>query len=147
MGIFGENVPWIVDLNLLGESMLAILLISALVLAALHKGHLHHYIMLTVFAVDLLVFKPIMIMLATDGSNGLYPWEGSSILPHLIVSATVAALGFLTIYLGFKKVLRKGGRMYMPKQGRIHRIIGATFIILWLATYVVGLMIFYNAWY
>jgi uncharacterized membrane protein YozB (DUF420 family) len=123
MGIFAENVPWMVDLNLLGESMLAI------------------------FTLDLLVFKPIMFSLAFDGSNGLFPWEGSSILLHLIVSSIVAALGFLTIYLGFRKVVQKAGRMYMPKQGRVHRVVGAFFIFLWLTTYVIGLYIFIKIWY
>ena len=71
MGIFGANVPLLVDLNLLGETVLAILMVTALLLAAAHKGHIHHYLMLTVFTVDLLVFKPIMFSLAFNGSNGL----------------------------------------------------------------------------
>lgn len=147
MGIFAANVPWMVDLNLLGESILAIILIVAFFLAAFHKGHLHHYLMLSVFTLDLLVFKPIMLSLAFDGSNGLFPWEGSSILPHLIVSSIVAVLGLLAIYLGFRKVVRKDGRMFMPRQGRVHRVIGASFILLWLTTYVIGLAIFVNVWY
>ena len=147
MGIFGANVPLLVDLNLLGETILAILLVVALFMAAAHKGDVHHYLMLAVFTVDLLVFKPIMFSLAFDGSNGLFPWEGSSILLHLIISSIVAALGLLAIYLGFRKVVRRGGKMFMPKQGRVHRIIGALFIALWLITYIIGLFIFFRAWY
>ncbi len=137
----------LVDLNLLGETILAILLVVALFMAAAHKGDVHHYLMLAVFTVDLLVFKPIMFSLAFDGSNGLFPWEGSSILLHLIISSIVAALGLLAIYLGFRKVVRRGGKMFMPKQGRVHRIIGALFIALWLITYIMGLFIFFRAWY
>jgi uncharacterized membrane protein YozB (DUF420 family) len=147
MGIFGANVPFLVNLNLLGETILALLLVVALFMAAVHKGHVHHYLMLVIFALDLLVFKPIMFSLALDGSNGLFPWEGSSILPHLIISSIVAALGFFAIYLGFRKVVKKAGRMFMPRQGRVHRIVGAFFITLWLITYVVGLLIFVRAWY
>jgi uncharacterized membrane protein YozB (DUF420 family) len=147
MGIFGANVPLLVDVNLLGESILAILLVVALLLAALHKGHIHHYLMLAAFALDLVVFKPIMFSLALNGSNGLFPWEGSQILLHLIVSTIVAVLGLVAIYLGFRKVVRKDGKMLMPRTGRVHRIAGAAFIGLWLATYFIGLYIFVNVWY
>ncbi len=147
MGIFGANVPLLVDLNLLGESILAFLLLVALFMAAVHKGHIHHYLMPVVFTLDLLVFKPIMFSLAFDGSNGLFPWEGSSILLHLIISSIVAALGLLAIYLGFRKVVKNAGKMFMPKQGRVHRIVGAIFILLWLITYVIGLFIFLRTWY
>jgi uncharacterized membrane protein YozB (DUF420 family) len=147
MGIFGANVPLLVDVNLLGESILAVLLVLAFVLAATHKGRVHHYLMLAVFALDLVVFKPIMFSLALNGSNGLFPWEGSQILPHLIVSSIVAVLGLVAIYLGFRNFVMKNGNMYMPRPGRVHRVMGASFIVLWLTTYVIGLYIFISIWH
>jgi uncharacterized membrane protein YozB (DUF420 family) len=147
MGIFGANVPLLVDVNLLGESILAVLLVVAFVLAAIHKGRVHHFLMLAVFALDLLVFKPIMFSLALNGSNGQFPWEGSQILPHLIVSTIVAALGLVTIYLGYRNFVMKDGNMYMPRPGRVHRVVGALFIVLWLATYIVGVYIFISIWH
>ena len=146
MGLFAPSEPAIVDAIMIGEMIIAILLIVAFAFARKHKGVHHHYIMLSAFLLDELIFKPLMTMRAIDGSNGNFPWEGTAILPHLILSIAMTILGIVTIFLGFKRVVKKDRKMFMPPKGKIHRIVGRTFILTWIASYMIGLWVFVVTW-
>jgi len=136
-------VPFVVAFMFVGEAALLIAYIVAWACARLHYGKRHHYVMLSSFALDMLVFKPIMISRAFR-VYGSYPWPGSSIALHFWLDAAVAVLGLLTIYFAFRFRTVRDRKMFMPPKGRVHRRLGIAFIILWIATFIVGVRVF--AW-
>lgn len=146
MGIITPNTPLAVDTVLIGETIVAVLLVIAFLIARKHQGRNHHLIMLGAFLLDELILKPIMIIRALDGTSGAFPWNGSAILPHLAIAIVMTVLGIATIFIGFQRSVRKGKKMFLPPKGRIHRLIGYAFIASWFASYLVGLWIFGSIW-
>jgi uncharacterized membrane protein YozB (DUF420 family) len=126
-----------------GETALLAVFIGAWVLARLHKGKHHHYIMLGAFVADMLIFKPLMITRALD-VYGPYPWPGTSISLHFWLDAGVVVLGVASFATAFKFRIKKKDKMFLPPKGRIHRYVGYVFIALWVVTFVVGIRLF--AW-
>jgi len=146
MGIITPNTPLAVDAVLIGETVLAALFVVALLMARKHRGREHHLILLGVFLVDELLLKPIMISRALDGTNGSFPWNGTAVLPHLALAIAMTLLGIVTIFIGFKRSVRKGKKMFLPPKGKMHKLIGYAFVASWFASYVVGLWIFSSNW-
>lgn len=126
-----------------GEAALLTVFVVAWALARLHKGSHHHYVMLSAFLVDAVVFKPLMLSRALS-VYGSYPWPGTSIAFHFYLDIVVLVLGVSNIVLGFKFRTRKGGRMFMPPKGKVHRWLGYAFIAFWIFTFIAGVRIF--AW-
>ena len=141
MDIFGATVEPIVALFLLGELGVLVGLVVAFFLGRFHKGRAHHYLMLVAFLADLLVFKPLMYSRAVS-VWGPFPWEGTRIAPHLVLSALAGAAGAVAIILGFKYRIKKGPKMLMPPKGRLHRRLGWVFLVVWSAALIVGILIF-----
>ncbi|UCE91087.1 MAG: DUF420 domain-containing protein [Methanobacteriota archaeon] len=138
--------PLVVMVMLIGETILAVTLVTSLLLAAKHRGIQHHYLMISVFIIDMVVFKLLMISKAVDGSNGSFPWDGTNILGHLLMSIGVAFLGGMSILLGLRNVIRRDSRMFLPPSGKLHRVFGSAFIVLWIAAYLTGLVLYANNW-
>jgi uncharacterized membrane protein YozB (DUF420 family) len=126
---------------LVGEAVLLTAYVTAWVLARKHRGRHHHFVMLSSFALDMLVFKPLMLSRAI-GTYGSYPWPGTNIAIHFWFDVLVAILGVLTIYLAFRFRVKKNKKMFMPPKGRIHRTAGYAFIVLWVSTFVLGIWLF-----
>ncbi len=141
MDFFGVTVQPIVAFFLFGELAVLVVLLAAFVYARIHKGAVHHYMMLVAFLADLLILKPLMFSRASS-TWGAFPWDGTRIAPHFLVSLSVVVLGVITVILGFKFRVKKGSRMFLPPKGRMHKIIGWAFLGLWAATFVIGLVIF-----
>ncbi len=146
MGLLGPNIPPIVDFLAIGETALAAILVASFLLARMHKGRIHHYVMIGAFSVDLLLFKPVMFYRAMDGSNGFFPWNGTHVLIHFIAAMTVAALGLAAIYLGFRRVIRREKKMFLPPKGKKHRLVGYAFLVAWFLSYIIGILIYLNNW-
>jgi uncharacterized membrane protein YozB (DUF420 family) len=146
LDLFGATVAPIVAFFLFGELAVLAALAAAFVLARMHRGSTHHYLMLTAFLVDLLVFKPLMFSRASS-VWGSYPWDGTRIAPHLLISVCAAILGGSAVVLGFKYRIKKGSKMFMPPKGRRHKIIGYIFLAVWSATFAVGLVIFLETYF
>jgi uncharacterized membrane protein YozB (DUF420 family) len=143
VGLLGAQVPSVVALMFIGEAAMLAVFIVAWLLGRLHKGKYHHYVMLAAFATDMLVFKPLMTTRALE-VFGPFPWPGTSISLHLYLDLAVTVLGFVSIYYGFKFRIKKGGKMFLPPKGRMHKWAGYLFIAFWIATFVLGIRIF--AW-
>lgn len=141
MDLFGVTVQPIVAFFLFGELAVLVVLLAAFVYARIHKGAAHHYLMLVAFLADLLILKPLMFSRAST-AYGSFPWDGTRIAPHFLVSLSVVVLGVITVVLGFKFRVKKGPKMFLPPKGRMHKIIGWAFLGLWAATFVIGLVIF-----
>ena len=103
--------------------------------------------MLAAFLMDVLVFKSLMSMRAFGDVWGGYPWSGTSILRHMVLDTITLVVGIATIYLGFKYRVKRENKMFMPPaRKKIHRVVGTSFIILWLVTLVVGISIFVESY-
>ena len=139
--LLGAELAPVVAFMLIGEIAVFAVFVCAWVLARLHKGRYHHYVMLAAFLTDELVFKPLMTLRALE-VYGPYPWPGTNIAPHLWLDIGVTALGVATVVAAFRFRVKKKGNMFMPPKGRIHRLLGYLFISLWAATLVLGIRIF-----
>jgi hypothetical protein len=95
------------------------------------------------FLTDMLVFKPLMTVRALD-VYGPYPWPGTGILFHFLLDAGVVVVGISSILTAHKFRVKKNGKMFLPRKGRVHRYLGYLFIVLWAATFIGGVRIF--AW-
>jgi len=146
MDLFGASVAPIVAFFLLGELAVLVTLIVAIILARLHKGSIHHYLVLIAFLSDSLLFKPLMLSRASS-AWGSWPWDGTRIAPHLLVSIVAAVLGVLAVVLGFRYRVKKGSKMFLPPKGKLHRTIGWLFLVLWLLTFTVGIVIFLETYF
>jgi len=145
--VFGSDVPAIVAVMLFGEIAVFCVYLVAVLFAAVHRGKPHHYMMLAAFLTDILVFKPLMSMRAFGDVWGGYPWSGTSILRHMVLDTITLVVGIATIYLGFKYRVKRENKMFMPPaRKKIHRVVGTSFIILWLVTLVVGISIFVESY-
>jgi len=141
VNLFGATVEPIVAFFLLGELGVLVALVAAYLLGRFHKGRAHHYLMLVAFLADLLVFKPLMYSRASS-AWGSFPWDGTRIAPHLILSASAGAIGAIDVLLGFKYRIKKGPKMFMPPKGKLHRTLGLLFLAVWSVAFVIGLVIF-----
>ena len=146
MDLFGATVAPVVAFFLFGELAILVALVVAFFLARRHKGTAHHYLMLVAFLTDVVVFKPLMLQRASE-AWGSFPWEGTRIAPHLIVSLVAGVVGASAIFLGFKHRLKKGAKMFLPPKGRLHKRIGLLFIVVWAIALVVGLLIFVDTYF
>ena len=144
--LFGAQLPVAAVFFLFGQGLLLSALVVAYILARKHKGREHHYLMISIFLVDQLVFKPLMISRALS-IWGPYPWSGTQLVYHMYLDIAVAILGVANIYLGFRYRIKKDRRMYMPAKGKIHRYVGVFFIIAWIVTYASGALVMYQAYY
>jgi uncharacterized membrane protein YozB (DUF420 family) len=144
--LLGATVEPIVAFFMIGEISILVALVVAFLLARLHKGRAHHYLMLAVFGADLLVFKPLMYMRASS-AWGSFPWEGTRIAIHLALSVVAAILGVVVVVLGFRYRIKRDSKMLMPPKGRMHRILGRLFIASWGLAYLMGVVIYLQAYY
>jgi len=141
VNLFGAEVAPIIVFMFLGEMALIAAFATAWVLARRHKGKYHHFVMLSSFAIDLLVFKPLMITRALN-VYGHYPWHGTNIAVHFWLDVVVAVLGVSTIIMAFRHRIKKNGKMFMPPKGKIHRLLGYAFLAFWAITFIVGVRLF-----
>ena len=146
MGILGANIPPLVYVLMIGETVLACVFAATLLWARKHHGRRHHCVTLAAFLVDVLLFKPLMISRAADGSNAYFPWPGSNILIHLTAAGAVTVLGIIVIVIGLRKVIRKEKKMLMPPKGKRHKTLGYVFLAAWYLTYAIGVVIFLVNW-
>ena len=145
MELFGVSTTTSAAVVLIGETVLAAILLVGIFLAAKHRGANHHWILLTVYLSDFIVLKPLMILKIYDGTYGSYPWPApAGLFPHIIMAVISAASGAAAIALAFKYRVNKGNKMFMPPKGKIHKLVGAVFIVAWFAVYFMGLVVFYR---
>lgn len=145
MDLFGISTTTTASVVLLGETVLAAILLIGIFLAAKHRGMNHHWILLTVYLSDFIVLKPLMILKIYDGTYGSYPWPApAGMLPHIIMAVISAASGAAAIALAFKYRVKKGNKMFMPPEGKIHKLVGLVFVVSWFAVYAIGLGIFHR---
>lgn len=142
VSLFGVQMPFQSAVLLVGESVVAALFVAAVLFAARHKGTYHHYLILSGFLVDELVMKPLMYQRLALGVLGSFPYTGTVGLWHVSLSVAATVLGIATIYLGFRNRVKKGGKMFLPPKGRVHRYVGALYLASWAATLLLGLRIF-----
>ncbi len=141
--LFGTEVEPVVALMFIGEIAIMAVFVGAWALARLHRGKHHHYVMWAAFLTDMLLFKPLMMARALE-AYGPYPWPGTGILLHFVLDAGVVAVGVSSILTAYKFRVKKNGKMFLPRKGRVHRLLGYLFILLWTATFIGGIRIF--AW-
>lgn len=142
MELFGVYVSGTALVVMVGEALVAALLLVAVLFAKRHRGKNHHWTMLSAFLLDLAVMKPIMYAQAFSGAFGEFPYEGTQILPHMLLSWVTVIAGLAAIALGFKYRLKREDNMYLPPKGQVHRVAGGIFIVAWFAAYLSGLYIF-----
>ncbi|HEX9907546.1 MAG TPA: hypothetical protein VGB78_03655 [Thermoplasmata archaeon] len=141
--LLGIVLPQKAAVMLVGEAIIAVLLPLAVFLAIRHRGKYHHWTLLSVFLLDELVLKGLMIQSLMNGSLGDYPYTGTAGLSHLLFSAISTAAGIATIVLGFMFRSKREGNMFMPKEKKkVHRIAGVAFLLSWYVSFLLGLSIF-----
>ncbi|OGS55353.1 MAG: hypothetical protein A3K60_07210 [Euryarchaeota archaeon RBG_19FT_COMBO_56_21] len=141
---FGLSVPEEAARLLIMELALGAILAASFLMAALRKGAWHHWMMLSAYALDELVAKPLMAQRLMLGVVGDFPYEGTVALPHLALSVTATAFGLITIILGFRFRVKKGWKMFMPAKGKkIHRLTGVIFLVAWFASLALGMRMFF----
>lgn len=140
--LLGTVMPSQVAILMVGEIVIAGLFLSAVLMAALHRGWYHHYIVLSGFLLDELAMKPLMYSRLSLGVFGSFPYPGPSAIPHLVLAVITTVLGVLAIYLAFKHRSKKDHKMFLPPKGKIHKYMGTAYMLAWLATLIVGLRIF-----
>jgi uncharacterized membrane protein YozB (DUF420 family) len=142
VNLFGAHVEPRIAFLMMGEIVVGVLLALAFIMAARHKGRYHHYMILPAFLADELVIKPLMYQRLTLGVFGAFPYPGTSGLPHILLAASATVLGTATMILGFKFRIKKEKKMFLPPKGKIHKIVGALYLVSWFATMLYGVRIF-----
>jgi uncharacterized membrane protein YozB (DUF420 family) len=144
--LFGVKMTYLALSVLVGETVVGIVIATAIVMAHIHKGRNHHWMILGAFLGDLLVVKPLMIYRVSQNAFGSFPYTHTSGLPHIGLAVITAALGAVNIWLGFRYRIRSGKtkNFYLNAKGRKHRRVGALFVTLWTATMIYGMWIFYT---
>ncbi len=140
---FGVLLPLFAVEVIVGEIIVAVLIATALFLAITHRGRYHHWVLPAAYFIDVLLVKPIMISRITTGVFGSFPYFNTLGFPHVMLAILTAALGAVTIYLGFRFRIynKKNKKMYLKAKGRIHRFFGAAFVVSWAITLAYGLRI------
>jgi len=143
--VFGVKMTYLALSVLIGEALVGIAIAAAIVMAHIHKGRNHHWIILAAFLGDVLVVKPLMIYRVSQGFFGSFPYPHTSGLPHIALAILTAALGIVNIWLGFRYRVKSGKskNFYLNAKGARHRVVGAVFVALWAATMIYGIWIFY----
>jgi hypothetical protein len=59
-----------------------------------------------------------------------------------LLAVSVTVLGAATVILGFKFRIKKQKKMFLPPKGRVHKIVGALYLVSWFATMLYGVRIF-----
>jgi hypothetical protein len=142
VNLFGAHVEPRIAFLMIGEIVVGAILVLAFVMAARHRGWYHHYMILSAFLADELVFKPLMYQRLTLGVFGSFPYPGTSGLPHISLPASATVLGAATVSLGFKFRIKKQKKMFLPPKGRVHKIVGALYLLSWFAAMLYGVRIF-----
>jgi uncharacterized membrane protein YozB (DUF420 family) len=146
--VFGVEMTYLALSVLIGEALVGIVIAAAIVMAHMHKGRNHHWMILAAFLGDLLIVKPLMMYRVSQGFFGSFPYPHTPGLAHMSLAILTAALGIANIWLGFRYRV-KGGKsknFYLNAKGARHRIVGAVFVALWAATMIYGIWIFYNTY-
>jgi hypothetical protein len=143
--LFGIKMTYLAFEVLIGEALVGVTILTALIMAHTHRGRYHHWLILGAFLGDLLVVKPIMIMRISQGVFGPFPFSHTLGLPHMALAIGTASLGVAAILLGFHYRVKsvKSKKMYMTAGGRIHGFVGAAFVAVWVITLIYGLRIFF----
>ncbi len=146
--ILGVRMTYLALSVLIGEAMVGIVISVAVIMAHMHKGRNHHWLMLTAFLGDLLVVKPLMIYRVSQGFFGSFPYPHTPGLFHISLAILVAALGITNIWLGFRYRVKGGNskNFFLNAKGARHRMVGAFFVALWAATMIYGIWIFYTTY-
>ena len=146
--LFGVKMTYLALSVLIGEALVGSLIAAAVVMAHTHRGRNHHWMMLAAFLGDVLVVKPVMIYRVSQGVFGPFPYSHTSALPHMALAILAAALGITNIWLGFRYRVKSGKskNFYLSAKGARHRIVGAVFVALWVATLIYGIWIFYTTY-
>ncbi len=142
VNLFGALVEPRIAFLMIGEIVVGAVLVLAFVMAARHKGLYHHYMILSAFLTDELIFKSLMYQRLTLGVFGSFPYPGTIGLPHVLLAVIATALGAATVVLGFRYRIKKGKKMFMPPKGRMHKIVGALYLLSWFAAMLYGVRVF-----
>jgi uncharacterized membrane protein YozB (DUF420 family) len=148
INILGVRMTYLAFSVLIGEALVGFTIGVAVVMAHMHKGRNHHWMIMAAFLGDLLVVKPLMIYRVSQGFFGSFPYPNTPGLAHISLAILTAALGITNIWLGFRYRIRSGKskNIYLNAKGRKHRIVGAVFVALWAATMIYGIWIFYSTY-
>jgi len=146
--ILGARTTLLALTVIVGEAIIGVSIAAAVLMAHFHKGRNHHWLIIGAFLGDLLVVKPLMIYRVSQGFFGDFPYPHTSGLEHIALAVSTACLGGANIWLGYRYRVRssKSKNFYLGPKGRRHRLIGAAFVILWSATLVYGVWIFYTSY-
>ncbi|MGQ9586807.1 MAG: hypothetical protein ACUVT7_00275, partial [Thermoplasmata archaeon] len=69
-------------------------------------------------------------------------------LRHVVLNALTLVAGITAIYLGFKYLAKREGKMFTPPaRRRARQLVGSSFIVLWLVTLAVGINIFVKSYF
>jgi len=141
--LFGVVMSTEAFVSMVGEIVVACLLILAVVIGLKHKGVYHHYILLIAYLSDELVFKVIMYSRLRLGVFGDFPYAGTMAPLHISLAVLVTVLGLAAVALGFKYRIKKDRKMFMPPRGmKWHKPIGILYVVFWFVSFLDGIYIF-----
>jgi len=141
--LFGVVMSTEAFVSMVGEIVVACLLILAVVIGLKHKGVYHHYILLIAYLSDELVFKVIMYSRLRLGVFGDFPYAGTMAPLHISLAVLVTVLGLAAVVLGFKYRIKKDRTMFMPPRGmKWHKPIGILYVVFWFVSFLDGIYIF-----
>ena len=141
--LFGVVMSTEAFVSMVGEIVVASLLILAVVIGLKHKGVYHHYILLIAYLSDELVFKVIMYSRLRLGVFGEFPYAGTMAPLHISLAVVVTVLGLAAVVLGFKYRIKKDRKMFMPPRGmKWHKPIGILYVVFWFVSFLDGIYIF-----
>ena len=141
--LFGVVMSTEAFVSMVGEIVVACLLILAVVIGLKHKGVYHHYILLIAYLSDELVFKVIMYSRLRLGVFGDFPYAGTMAPLHISLAVLVTVLGLAAVVLGFKYRIKKDRKMFMPPRGmKWHKPIGILYVVFWFVSFLDGIYIF-----
>jgi len=141
--LFGVVMSTEAFVSMVGEIVVAGLLILAVVIGLKHKGIYHHYILLIAYLSDELVFKVIMYSRLRLGVFGDFPYAGTMAPLHISLAVLVTVLGLAAVVLGFKYRIKKDRKMFMPPRGmKWHKPIGILYVVFWFVSFLDGIYIF-----
>ena len=141
--LFGVVMSTEAFVSMVGEIVVAFLLILAVVIGLKHKGVYHHYILLIAYLSDELVFKVIMYSRLRLGVFGDFPYAGTMAPLHISLAVLVTVLGLAAVALGFKYRIKKDRKMFMPPRGmKWHKPIGILYVVFWFVSFLDGIYIF-----
>ncbi len=146
--ILGARTTLLALAVVIGEAIIGLTIAIAVIMAHTHKGRNHHWLILGAFLGDLLVVKPLMIYRVSQGFFGDFPYPHTPGLQHISLAVGTASLGAVNVWLGYRYRVRsnKSKNYYLGPKGRRHRWVGYAFVVLWSATLIYGLWVFYTSY-